>query len=118
MLRPDAEPEKGYYYRSDHFNFAKAGVAALNPGDGVEFVGKPPEFGKAQRDRWTNTDYHAPSDEVTDSWDLSGAAEDGKLLFAVGYRVANAGRFPEWSAGNEFRSIREKSLGQAGSPAR
>ena len=110
VLRPDAEPEKGFYYRSDHFNFAKAGVPALNPGEGSEFVGKPPGYAKEKRDEWTSTYYHAPSDEVKDWWDLSGAAEDGKLLFAVGYRVANADRYPEWSVGNEFRAIREKSL--------
>ena len=110
VLRPDAEPEKGFYYRSDHFNFAKAGVPALDPGEGSEFVGKPPGYAKERRDEWTSTDYHSPSDEVKDWWDLSGAAEDGKLLFAVGYRVANADRFPEWSVGNEFRAIREKSL--------
>ena len=118
VLRPDAEPEKGFYYRSDHFNFAKAGVPALNPGEGSEFIGKPPSFAKEKRDEWTSTDYHSPSDEVKDWWDLSGAADDGKLFFAVGYRVANADRFPEWSVGNEFRAIREKSLAGAASPTR
>ena len=55
---------------------------------------------------------------MKDWWDLSGAVEDGKLFFAVGYRVANADRFPEWTAGNEFRAIREKSLAGAASPPR
>lgn len=118
VLRPDAEPEKGFYYRSDHFNFAKAGVPALNPDPGSEFVGRPPDYGRMRRDEWTSTDYHAPSDEVKDWWDMAGAEEDGKLLFAVGYRVANADRFPEWSVGNEFRAIREKALAAAGSPSR
>jgi Zn-dependent M28 family amino/carboxypeptidase len=116
VLRPDAEPEKGFYYRSDHFNFAKAGVPALNPGEGSEFVGKPPHFADERRTEWTSTDYHSPSDQVKDWWDLSGAAEDGRLFFAVGYRVANADRFPEWSVGNEFRAIREKSLGAGSTP--
>ena len=110
VLRPDAEPEKGFYYRSDHFNFAKAGVPALNPGEGSEFVGRPPGYADEKRKEWTSTDYHAPSDEVEDWWDLSGASEDGKLFFAIGYRVANAATFPEWSVGNEFRAIREKSI--------
>jgi len=118
VLRPDAEPEKGFYYRSDHFNFAKAGVPALNPGEGSEFVGRPPGYADEKRKEWTSTDYHSPSDEVKDWWDLSGAVEDGRLLFAVGYRVANAQRFPEWSVGNEFRAIREKSLAGAASPPR
>jgi Zn-dependent M28 family amino/carboxypeptidase len=112
VLTPDAEPEKGFYYRSDHFNFAKAGVPALHPGAGADFIGRPAAFGKQKRDEWTSTDYHAPSDEVKDWWDLSGAAEDATLLFAVGYRVANADRYPEWSAGNEFRAIRQKALGR------
>jgi Zn-dependent M28 family amino/carboxypeptidase len=110
IIKPDAEPEKGFYYRSDHFAFAKAGVPALNPDSGVEFIGKPANYGDQKRQEWTDQDYHQPSDEVKDWWDLSGAAEDGKLLFAVGYRVANADRFPEWSPGNEFRAIREKML--------
>ena len=116
VLRPDAEPEKGFYYRSDHFNFAKAGVPALNPGEGSEFVGRPAGYADAKRKEWTSTDYHSPSDEVKDWWDLSGAIEDGRLFFAVGYRVANADRFPEWSVGNEFRGIREKSLAAASPP--
>jgi Zn-dependent M28 family amino/carboxypeptidase len=112
-LTPDSEPEKGFYYRSDHFNFAKVGVPALDPGAGSEFIGKPASFGEEKRNEWTAQDYHQPSDEVKDWWDLSGAAEDGKLLFAVGYRIANADRYPEWSVGNEFRAIREKSLGRS-----
>jgi Zn-dependent M28 family amino/carboxypeptidase len=118
MLRPDPEPEKGFYYRSDHFNFAKAGVPAFYANEGSEFVGRPAGYGQEKRAEWTSTDYHAPSDEVKDWWDLSGAVEDGQLFFAVGYRVANADRYPEWTAGNEFRAIREKSLAGAASPPR
>lgn len=110
VIRPDPEPEKGYYYRSDHFNFAKMGVPALSTDAGVTFVDKPEAYGQQKRDEWTSRDYHQPSDEVRDWWDLSGAAEDAQLLFAVGYRVANAGSFPEWSAGNEFRLVRERML--------
>jgi len=109
-LKPDAEPEKGFYYRSDHFNFAKVGVPALNTDEGVEFVGKPPAFGTEVRERYTNDRYHKPSDEVTADWDLSGLAEDVQLLFTVGYRVAQADRYPAWAAGNEFKAIREAQL--------
>ena len=109
-LTPDAEPEKGYYYRSDHFNFAKVGVPALYPDSGVQFIGKSESYGREKRDEWTTKYYHQATDQVQDWWDLSGAAEDGKLLFAVGYRVANADKLPEWKPGNEFRAIREKSL--------
>jgi Zn-dependent M28 family amino/carboxypeptidase len=109
-ITPDPEPEKGFYYRSDHFNFAKQGVPALNPDSGVEFIGKSAEWGKAKRDEYTEKDYHAPSDEVKPDWDLSGAVEDAQLFLAVGYRVANADRFPEWKPGNEFKAKRDAML--------
>jgi Zn-dependent M28 family amino/carboxypeptidase len=110
VLHPDPEPEKGLYYRSDHFNFAKQGVPALDPDAGIDFIGKDPEYGKAKRAEYTEKDYHAPSDEIKPDWDLSGAIEDAQLLLAVGYRVANADRMPEWKPGNEFKSTREASL--------
>ena len=110
VLRPDPEPEKGFYYRSDHFNFAKQGVPALDPDSGIDFVGKDPAYGKTKRDEYTNNDYHAPSDEIKPDWDLTGAADDAELLFAVGYRVANAAKMPEWKPGNEFKAKREESL--------
>jgi Zn-dependent M28 family amino/carboxypeptidase len=109
-LTPDAEPEKGFYYRSDHFNFAKQGVPALDPDSGVDFVGKPADWGKKKRDEYTNHDYHAPSDEVKPDWDLSGAVDDDALLLAVGYRVANADKLPEWKPGNEFKAKRDAML--------
>ena len=109
-LRPDPEPEKGFYYRSDHFNFAKEGVPALYTDSGIEFVGKSPKYGKQKRDEYTERDYHAPSDEIKPDWDLSGAVEDAQLLMAVGLRVANADTFPEWKPGNEFKAKRDEML--------
>jgi Zn-dependent M28 family amino/carboxypeptidase len=109
-LRPDPESEKGFYYRSDHFNFAKQGVPALYIDTGVDFIGKPAEYSQQKRDEYTNKDYHAPSDEVKPDWDLSGAVEDAQLLYAVGYRVASANKFPEWKPGNEFKAKREQML--------
>jgi Zn-dependent M28 family amino/carboxypeptidase len=109
-IHADAEPEKGFYYRSDHFNFAKLGVPALDPDDGVDYVGKPESFSQRVRDDYTNKRYHQPSDVITPEWDLSGAAEDMKVLFAVGYRVAQAGKFPEWKPGNEFKAARDAML--------
>jgi Zn-dependent M28 family amino/carboxypeptidase len=110
VIRPDAEPEKGFYYRSDHFNFAKQGVPALDPDEGVEFIGKPAEYGKQVRDAYTEHRYHKPQDVVTADWDLSGAREDLRVLFAVGYRVAQADRFPSWKPGNEFKAKRDAAL--------
>jgi Zn-dependent M28 family amino/carboxypeptidase len=109
-ITPDPEPEKGFYYRSDHFNFAKQGVPALDPDSGVEYIGKSPAWGRSKREEYTAKDYHAPSDEVKPDWDLSGAAEDAQLLMAVGYRVANADRLPEWKPGNEFKAKRDAML--------
>jgi len=110
VIRPDPETEKGFYYRSDHFNFAKQGVPALDPDEGTDFIGKPPEYGKQVRDDYTEHDYHKPSDVMKPDWDLSGAVEDLQVFFAVGYRVAQADKYPEWKAGNEFRATREQSL--------
>jgi Zn-dependent M28 family amino/carboxypeptidase len=109
-LRPDPESEKGFYYRSDHFNFAKQGVPALYTDTGVDFVGKPAEYSQQKRDEYTNDDYHAPSDEIKPDWDLTGAIDDVQLLFTVGYRVANAEKFPEWKPGNEFKATRDAML--------
>jgi len=110
VIRPDPETEKGFYYRSDHFNFAKQGVPALDPDEGTDFVGKPAEYGKQVRDDYTEHDYHKPSDVIKADWDLSGAVEDLQVFFAVGYRVAQADKYPEWKPGNEFRAARERSL--------
>ena len=110
-LRPDPEAEKGYYYRSDHFNFAKQGVPALYIESGHDAAGdKPADYLKKKLDDYEAHDYHAPSDVVKPDWDLSAAALDGQLVFAVGYRVANAGKWPEWKPGNEFRAKREEML--------
>ena len=74
-------------------------------------MGKPAGYGKEKRDEYTANDYHKPSDEVKPDWDLSGAVEDLKLLFAVGYRVANGTTWPEWKPGTEFKAVREKEVG-------
>jgi len=111
-LKPDAEPEKGFYYRSDHFNFAKVGVPALDADKGSDVIGKPAGWGQQQKDEYTAHIYHSPQDQVMADWDMAGYAEDAKLLFAVGYRVAQADKFPEWKPGNEFKAIRDKSLGR------
>ena len=109
-LKPDPESEKGFYYRSDHFNFAKKGVPALYTDDGTEYIGKPDTYANDVRTRWVTEDYHRPSDEVKESWDIQGAVDDMALFAKVGYEVANADRYPEWKPGNEFRQIREQRL--------
>jgi Zn-dependent M28 family amino/carboxypeptidase len=113
VLRPDAEPEKGFYYRSDHFNFAKEGVPALDPGSGIDYIGKPAGWGMKKRDEYTAHDYHKPSDEIKPDWDMSGAVEDLGLFMTVGYRIANAERYPEWKPGTEFKAKRDAMMRNA-----
>jgi Zn-dependent M28 family amino/carboxypeptidase len=115
-VKRDAEPEKGYYYRSDHFNFAKQGVPALDPSEGVDFVGKPEGWGLEMREKFTAEDYHKPSDKVKPYWDLRGGVEDLQLLGEVGYRVANAKTYPAWKPGSEFKATRMEMLKRAGKP--
>src|SRR5678816_3019071 len=90
VVKPDAEPEKGFYYRSDHFEFAKQGVPALDIEPGTDFIGKPKNYGMQKRDEYTNNDYHKPSDEIKPDWDLSGAVDDARVLFRVGHTVSQA----------------------------
>ena len=112
VLRPDAEPEKGYYYRSDHFSFARQGVPAFYPGEGTDFIGRPAGYAQKVRDAYVATRYHTPQDEVLPTWDLSGVAEDLALAVAIGYRVAQADKWPEWKPGTEFKAVRERMLGK------
>jgi Zn-dependent M28 family amino/carboxypeptidase len=110
ILEPDAEPEKGFFYRSDHFEFAKEGVPALYIGTGVRFRDRPEGWGLAMREAFTRDDYHKPTDEVKPDWDLSGLVEDTQLLFLVGYDVAQTPEYPNWREGNEFRARRDAML--------
>ena len=110
----DPEPEKGLYYRSDHFEFAKNGIPAFDPDEGVEFIGKPQGWGLEERRKYTAERYHKPADKVQPDWDMSGAVQDAQLYFLVGYRVANDPHMPEWKTGTEFKAIRDASLKAAG----
>jgi Zn-dependent M28 family amino/carboxypeptidase len=112
-VKPDPEPEKGFFYRSDHFEFAKQGVPALYTDEGTDFIGKREGYGMQKRKEYTERDYHKVSDEVKPDWDLSGAAEDLKLLFQVGHRVAQGDKWPEWKSGTEFKARREEALKRA-----
>jgi Zn-dependent M28 family amino/carboxypeptidase len=107
---PDPEPEKGFFYRSDHFEFAKRGVPALFAGGGSDYLGRPAGWGQQKQDEYNRTDYHKPSDEVKADWDLSGMVEDIELFFRLGHRVAGAAVWPEWKPGTEFRALREAML--------
>jgi Zn-dependent M28 family amino/carboxypeptidase len=110
VVEPDAEPEKGFFYRSDHFEFAKQGVPALYVGTGTRFLDRPEGWGVQQREAFTRDHYHKPTDEVQPDWDLSGLVEDVQLLFMVGYDVAQGREWPAWREGSEFRARREAML--------
>jgi Zn-dependent M28 family amino/carboxypeptidase len=116
VVKSDPEPEKGFYYRSDHFEFAKNGVPAFDPDEGVDFIGKSEGWGLEQRQKYTAERYHKPADKIQPDWDLSGAVQDCQLFFLVGYRVANESHMPEWRPGAEFKAIRDASLSTAGVP--
>jgi len=113
-LHSEEETGKGFYYRSDHFNFAKVGVPALDPNWGEDFVGKEQGWGKKMHDEWEEKDYHSPSDEVKPDWDMSGAVQDLQLFLTVGYRVAQADKYPQWKSGTEFKATREAQLKASG----
>jgi Zn-dependent M28 family amino/carboxypeptidase len=110
LVHADAEPEKGFYYRSDHFNFAKQGVPALDPDGGMQFIGQPADYAQKMRDEWNEQRYHKPADVVMPEWDMTGTREDVKVFFAIGYRVAQADKMPEWKPGNEFKAKRDAVL--------
>jgi Zn-dependent M28 family amino/carboxypeptidase len=109
-LVPDSEPEKGYYYRSDHFPFAKSGVPALYADSGIEFRDRPDGWGLERRNEYVSLRYHKPQDEYDPDWDLSGAVEDMHAMFLVGLTLAVSDRQPRWSEKSEFKRIREESL--------
>jgi len=111
-VRPDAEPEKGFYYRSDHFEFAKQGVPALYVDAGTEFIGKPAGYGMQKREEFTSVDYHAVTDEIKPDWDLAGAIDDARVLFRIGYIVAQSPQIPEWKPGTEFKALRDSMMGR------
>jgi Zn-dependent M28 family amino/carboxypeptidase len=106
----ETHPEAGYYYRSDHFNFAKVGVPALYVNSGLDVIGKGKEYGQGKEDEYTEKRYHRPSDEYdANTWTLDGAISDLQLLFEVGKRLASEEKWPGWKPGSEFKAIREKS---------
>jgi Zn-dependent M28 family amino/carboxypeptidase len=113
IITADSEPEKGRFFRSDHFEFAKLGVPALYLKGGIDFPGRPAGFGKQKTDEYTDRDYHKVTDEMKADWDFAGGVEDLRLLFEVGWRVAQENHWPEWKPGAEFKARREESLRRA-----
>jgi Zn-dependent M28 family amino/carboxypeptidase len=112
VVRADSHPERGSFYRSDHFEFAKVGVPAYYPKSGRQFIGQPEDFAEKKVAEYIARDYHQVSDEVKPDWTFEGAAQDTEFLLRVGLRIANATKWPEWKPGNEFKAKRDAMLQQ------
>ncbi len=102
-LTGDTAPEQGFYFRSDHYEFARKGVPSLETSPGIDYVGKPAGYGAAKRTEYIKHDYHQPSDVIKPDWDLRGAVEDLQILFEVGYQVANMNGRPTWKPNAVWR---------------
>jgi Zn-dependent M28 family amino/carboxypeptidase len=109
VITPDPEPEKGFFYRSDHISLAKVGVPMIYPDGGFDLRAGGTAAGLAVKKRYLENFYHQPSDEFDPSWNMSGPLDDAIILFAFGERLANSELWPNWREGNEFRRIRDSS---------
>ncbi|HEX6983283.1 MAG TPA: M20/M25/M40 family metallo-hydrolase [Balneolaceae bacterium] len=111
-VKPDPHPDRGYFYRSDHFPLAKAGIPAIFPNAGTEFIDKPDNY-LATIDSLGAANYHAVNDEVNQYWDLSGMVQDVRLFFRAGYRITNSQEMQSWDDGDEFKQTRLEMIEKA-----
>jgi len=116
VVKGDQFPDRGYYYRSDQFSFARIGVPALFFDDGTDFVGRPPGWGREQIEQWELRKYHQPSDRLDDSWNFDGMIEDTQLAMLSAWLVAQADALPAWKPGDEFEAARKRALAAVGGP--
>ena len=108
---PEPNPVAGYYFRSDHFNFAKIGIPALYFGTGIDHFEKGKEYGKQLQDDYVAIYYHKPSDEYdTSRWNLDGAVDDVQVLYNVGKSLANSDKWPNWKPTSEFKAVRDSYM--------
>src|SRR4051812_19930029 len=108
-LSPDAHPEQGHFYRSDHFSFAKVGIPSVSIGAGTDYAGRPAGWGLQQIDDYTAHRYHQPSDEYRSDFDLRGAAQIAEIVYRFGFSLANGDAIPTWNADAEFKALRDAS---------
>jgi Zn-dependent M28 family amino/carboxypeptidase len=111
VLKPDQFPDRGYYYRSDQFAFAKIGVPALYFAEGTDFVGRPADWGRKQIEEWELKKYHQPADKLDDSWNFDGLIQDAQLDMLSAWLIAQADAMPAWKPGDEFEAARKQALG-------
>jgi len=109
-VKPEQFPDKGHFYRSDQFNFAKIGVPAIYTDNGLDFIDRPAGWGKEQIDAWVEVHYHQPSDELNESWNFDGFVEDTQLLLEAGWIIAESPDLPAWNPGDEFEAARMEAL--------
>ena len=109
-ITPEAEPEVGTYFRSDHFPFARAGVPALYIKHGLRYVGRPEGWGDSIQADYTAKHYHAPTDEIGADWTYDGAARDGTLALLTILDLAASEAWPNWHEGQEFRAARDQMM--------
>ena len=112
-VKGDEFPDRGYFYRSDQFNFAKIGVPALYLKPGTEHLGRAPEWGREQAELYTRHHYHQASDEFDEAWTYDGMVEDGQLAFYCGLLLAQQDEMPRWRPGDEFEAARQAALAAA-----
>ena len=113
VATPDSEPQNGYYYRSDHFSFAKRGVPMFYIDGGIDLVNGGTKVGKAYNDDYTKNRYHGPDDEYDPNWDWSGGAKDLQLFYTLSRMLADSTSWPNWNDGDEFRKTRDDSCATA-----
>ncbi len=109
-VQGDQFPDRGFFYRSDQFSFAKIGVPAIYLDVGTDFIGQPEGWGVTQIETWEAVQYHQPSDELDESWNFDGMIEDAQLAFYVGLAIAADDDMPTWNAGDEFEAARLAAL--------
>jgi Zn-dependent M28 family amino/carboxypeptidase len=109
----DPFPDRGHFYRSDQFSFAKVGVPSIYLNPGTEFRGRPAGWGKQTIETWEATQYHQPSDKLTPDWNFEGMIEDAQLGFSIGIAIAQADQMPTWNKSDEFAAARERALAAA-----
>jgi Zn-dependent M28 family amino/carboxypeptidase len=110
IVKPDQVPDRGFFYRSDQFNFAKIGVPALYLSTGTEFIGRPDGWGLAQLKAYETTNYHQPSDQLTAAWTFDGMIEDAQIGLWTAYQIAQRDDLPAWVPGDEFEAARKAAL--------
>jgi Zn-dependent M28 family amino/carboxypeptidase len=118
VVTPDDEPDKGGFYRSDQFNFAKIGVTALYLDGVVLQPGHDAAWGRALHERYTRERYHQPSDQIDGTWKLDGAVADVQLMAVALLRIADAAKMPAWHKGDEFEAARNHALSAVSAPPR